>query len=482
MVTPYRWTLDQILAATGGSLVSGTVDADFAGIGIDSRTVAPDDLFVAIRGESHDGHRFVAEVLDRGIRGIVVAGGQTSQLPMDRITGGPVACVAVADTVTALGAMARYNRNRGDLKVLAITGSNGKTSTRMLVDRVLAGTLETLSTRGNLNNHIGLPLTLFRLAPAHRAAVLELGMNHAGEITDLGRICEPDVGVITNVGPAHLEGLGSIDNVARAKGELLHTLRPGGLAILNRDDPRVAALAGIVDREVIYFGSDRQADVRGDDIRLTEAGMRFTLSTPAGSTRVALSTPARVMVSNALAAAAAGQAMGVPLERIKAGLEAFSPQAGRMGIRLAGRDIRLLDDTYNANPGSMAAAIETLARMRGTRRTLAVLGDMLELGDQSAVLHREIGRKVADARIDRLYAAGRFATDVADGAGERQMGADRLFTGNRDAIIDRLKTELRPGDLVLVKGSRGMAMETVVDAIMGWADGEEKEAGSQESE
>jgi UDP-N-acetylmuramoyl-tripeptide--D-alanyl-D-alanine ligase len=270
--------------------------------------------------------------------------------------------------------------------------------------------------------------------------------------------------------------------VARAKGELLHTLRPGGLAILNRDDPRVAALAGIVDREVIYFGSDRQADVRGDDIRLTEAGMRFTLSTPAGSTRVALSTPARVMVSNALAAAAAGQAMGVPLERIKAGLEAFSPQAGRMGIRLAGRDIRLLDDTYNATPGSMAAAIETLARMRGTRRTLAVLGDMLELGDQSAVLHREIGRKVADARIDRLYAAGRFATDVADGAGERQMGADRLFTGNRDAIIDRLKTELRPGDLVLVKGSRGMAMETVVDAIMGWADGEEKEAGSQESE
>ena len=337
----------------------------FTGIGIDSRTIGPDHLFVAIAGESHDGHRFVADVLDRDVKGVVVADDQVANMPMDRMAAGSIACVAVPDTTRAIGAMARFNRNRGSLKVLAITGSNGKTSTRMFMDLVISKKFETLSTRGNLNNHIGLPLTLFRLTPAHQTALLELGMNHAGEITHLGRICQPDVGVITNVGPAHLEGLGSIDNVALAKGELLHTIRPGGTAILNADDPRVAALADTVDRSVIYFGSNDRAQVRADDIRLTEAGMAFTLATLSGRIAVTLATPARVMVSNALAAAAAGEFMGVPLDLIKSGLEAFSPQVGRMGIRMPGRDIRVVDDTYNANPSSMAAAIETLARMHG---------------------------------------------------------------------------------------------------------------------
>jgi UDP-N-acetylmuramoyl-tripeptide--D-alanyl-D-alanine ligase len=469
-LTPFRWTITQVLAATGGALISGAADMDFAGIGIDSRTIRPDGLFVAIAGESHDGHRFVNHVLDRGVKGVVVAEGQTTHLPMDRIRADAVACVTVADTVRALGAMARFNRNRGDLKVLAITGSNGKTSTRMLMDQVINKKMATLSTSGNLNNHIGLPLTLFRLTAAHRAAILELGMNHAGEITGLGRICEPDVGVITNVGPAHLEGLGTIDNVARAKGELLSTIRPGGTAILNLDDPRVAALADTIDHEVIYFGCNHQAQVRAGDIRQTEAGMDFTLTTPSGSTSVALDTPARVMVSNALAAAAAGEVMGVPLKDIKAGLEAFSPRDGRMGIRTLGRDIRLVDDSYNANPGSMAAAIETLARMRGSRRTIAVLGDMLELGTQSAALHRELGRVVGDARIDRLYVTGNFAEAVADGAMEQQMKAERIFCGTKAAIIERLTERLQPGDLILVKGSRGMAMEAVVEAIHRWAE------------
>ena len=442
----------------------------FAGIDIDSRTIGPDHLFVAIAGESHDGHRFVADVLDRDVKGVVVADDQVANMPMDRMAAGSIACVAVPDTIRALGMMARFNRNRGSLKVLAITGSNGKTSTRMFMDLVISKKFETLSTRGNLNNHIGLPLTLFRLTPAHQTALLELGMNHAGEITHLGRICQPDVGVITNVGPAHLEGLGSIDNVALAKGELLHTIRPGGTAILNADDPRVAALANTVDRSVIYFGSNDRAQVRADDIRLTEAGMAFTLATLSGRIAVTLATPARVMVSNALAAAAAGEFMGVPLDLIKSGLEAFSPQVGRMGIRMPGRDIRVVDDTYNANPSSMAAAIETLARMHGNRRTIAVLGDMLELGPQSAALHREIGRAVGDARIDRLYVAGSFATTVADGAMDRQMGTDRIFTGTKEAIIDRLNHQLQAGDLILVKGSRGMAMEQVIEAISRWAD------------
>lgn len=468
-MTPYAWTTAQVLTATGGSLISGTAEMVFAGIGIDSRTIGPTHLFVAIAGASHDGHRFVGEVLDRGVQGLVVAASRVADMPMDRIAAGGVACVAVDDTTRALGALARFNRNRGSLKVLAVTGSNGKTSTRMFMDLVIQNTYATLSTAGNLNNHIGVPLTLFRLAPAHQVALLELGMNHAGEIGRLGRICEPDVGVITNVGPAHLEGLGSLDNVARAKGELLQAIRPGGTALLNADDPRVAALAGSTDHPVVYFGCDRRAQIRADDIRLTDAGIAFSLVTPSGAIAVTLATPARVMVSNALAAAAAGEVLGVPLALIQAGLESFYPQAGRMGIRLPGRDICVLDDTYNANPSSMAAAIETLARMQANRRTLAVLGDMLELGRQSAALHRETGRAVADARIDQLLVTGRFASAVAEGAMERKMAAERIFTGTKPALVERLKRLLRPGDLILVKGSRGMAMEEVVAAMGRWA-------------
>jgi len=466
---PFGWTPEQLLTATGGTLISGSVDMAFAGIGIDSRDIDPDHLFVAIAGESHDGHRFVTDVLERGIKGVVVADGQVGNMPMARMAADGIACIAVADTTRALGELARFNRNRGSLKVLAITGSNGKTSTRMLMDPVISKTFSTLSTSGNLNNHIGLPLTLLRLAPGHHAAVLELGMNHAGEITRLGRICEPDVGVITNVGPAHLEGLGTIENVARAKGELLHTIRPGGSAILNADDPRVAALADSVDRPVVYFGSTDRAQVRSEDIHPTEAGLAFTLVTPSGRIPVTLATPLRVMVSNALAAAAAGEVMGVPLDFIKAGLEAFRAQAGRMDIRVLGGDIRLLDDTYNANPGSMASAIETLASMHGRRRAIVVLGDMLELGAQSAALHRKIGRAAGDAHIDQLYVAGNFASAVADGAMDRQMKADRIFCGTKQAIIEQLNHQLQDGDMILVKGSRGMAMEQVVMAIVDWA-------------
>jgi UDP-N-acetylmuramoyl-tripeptide--D-alanyl-D-alanine ligase len=469
-MTPYAWTTTDIREATGAALVCGTPETAFAGIGIDSRTIAADQLFVAIAGESHDGHRFVVDVLDRGVAGVVVAEAQVDRLPMDRIRAAGIACLTVSDTTRALGDLARFNRRRGPLAVLAVTGSNGKTSTRVLMDQVVGRQFTTLATHGNLNNHIGLPLTLFRLAPDHRAAVLELGMNHPGEIHYLGGICEPDVGVITNVGPAHLEGLGSIENVARAKGELLDTLRPGGTAILNADDPLVAALGRGTDRTVVYFGVAESARVRAENIALSDAGTVFTLSMPSGRTRVTLATPARVMVANALAAAAAGEVMGVPLDRIKAGLEAFVPQVGRMGMRSLGRDIRLLDDTYNANPASMRAAIETLAGLKGRRRTIAVLGDMLELGDQSAALHRQIGRVVADNGIDRLYATGQFADHVADGARDGGLADAQIVCDGKSDLTDRLVASLAAGDLILVKGSRGMAMETVVAAICAWAE------------
>lgn len=465
---PFPWSTAQVLAATGGSVISKATEMNVAGIGIDSRTIGPDHLFVAIAGESHDGHRFVCDVLDRGVKGVMVAADQVAHIPLERINTDATVCVAVADTIQALGALARFNRRRGDLTVLAVTGSNGKTSTRMLMERVIAHKYATLGTTGNLNNHIGLPLTLFRLTPEHQTAIVELGMSHCGEIAYLGGICEPDVGVITNVGPAHLEQLGSLENVARAKAELLHAIRPGGTAVLNADDPRVAALAENLDRAVVFFGTTERAAVRAENIRLTETAAAFTLVVPSGRMDVTLATPARVMVSNALAAAAAGVVMGVPVELIQAGLESFTPPLGRMGLRPLGRDMLLVDDTYNANPASMAAAMEMLTRMHPHRRRIAILGEMLELGPESADLHRQIGRIAAETPMDRLYLTGHFAAAVADGAMDRSMAADRIFCGTKAAIIERLYQELQAGDLILVKGSRGMAMEAVVEAIVGW--------------
>jgi len=472
-VNAYAWTTRQVLKATGGTLVFGQESRVFAGVGIDSRTIAGDQLFVAIAGEIHDGHRFVPAVLEQGVQGFVVSASQANALPLDRMKTAGVACISVVDTTRALGDLARFNRNRGDLTVLAVTGSNGKTSTRRLMTQVVSRQFATLGTRGNLNNHIGLPLTLLGLTPEHRAAVLELGMNHAGEITHLGNICQPDVGIITNVAPAHLEGLGTIENVAVAKGELLATIRTGGTAVLNADDFRVAALADAFDGPVVFFGSSDRAQVRARQLRPTETGLAFTLVVPSGETEIRLATPATVMVANALAAAAVGEVLGAPLERIKAGLEAFVPERGRMGIRRLGRGICLVDDTYNANPGSMAAAIETLANLPAGGRRIAMLGDMLELGPQSAALHCEIGQIVGRAGIDRLYAAGNFASAMAEGAMERQMTADQVFAGTKEAIIERLNGDLRKDDLILVKGSRGMAMEAVVDEIVRWADGDE---------
>jgi UDP-N-acetylmuramoyl-tripeptide--D-alanyl-D-alanine ligase len=469
-VTPYAWTTRQALKATRGTLVSGPEEREFSGVGIDSRTIAPGDLFVAIAGETHDGHKFVGNVFDQGGRGFLVEEKKKNVLPLDRMAAADAVCIAVQDTTRALGDLARCNRNRGDLTVLAITGSNGKTSTRRLMESVVSGHCATLSTRGNLNNHIGLPLTLLGLRAQHQAAVVELGMNHAGEISYLGSICQPDVGVITNVAPAHLEGLDTLENVAAAKGELLATIRPGGTAILNMDDFRVAALADGFFGQVVFFGFSDRARVRAEKIRPTESGLAFTLITPSGEVDIRLATPAKVMIANALAAAAAGEVLGISLEKIKAGLEDFVPTAGRMGIRRLGRGIHLLDDTYNANPGSMAAAIDTLAGLPDDGRKIVVLGDMLELGTSSESLHEEVGQIVGRAGIDRLYAVGEFAPALAAGALAEGMAGEQVFTGTKDEIIQQLLGELQKGDFVLVKGSRGMAMETVVEALVRWAE------------
>ena len=463
-------TFAHILEATGGRQVSGSPGLSFAGVGIDSRTIRPEQLFVAIHGERHDGHAFIPVVVAKGVKGLVVAEAALAQLDPASWADSGVAAVAVADTTRALGALAAFQRNRVQIPVVAITGSNGKTTTRRMTALVFRQQFNTLATRGNFNNEIGLPLTLFNLTVDHEAAVLELGMNHPGEIDRLGAICRPTIGVITTVGPCHLEFLGSLAGVAQAKGELIHRVDPQGTVVLNRDDPHVAGLARDCDRQVLFFGTTEACPVRAFHIREEGPGVAFDLVLPGGQVAVQLQTPGRFMVTNALAAAAAGHLAGVPIARIKAGLEQFIPDKGRLHLLATARQVHILDDTYNANPASMAAAIQTLTAVRGRQPGIIVVGDMLELGDLAEAYHRQIGAQAAASGIERLYAHGRFAEAVGLGAREAGLAQAAIFTGTKEAIAADLSGRLAPGHWVLVKGSRGMAMETVVAAIRRWAD------------
>lgn len=459
------WTAGQIVEAVRGRLCCGDPALPFAGVAIDSRTVEPDRFFVALVGEVHDGHRFVAEVAEKGIRGFVVSEDRLSDLPLSTLRETGAACVAVPDTTRALGDLAAYHRGRSAASVVAITGSNGKTSTRRMTAAVVATRFETLSTRGNYNNEIGLPLTLLSLRPEHQWAVLELGMNHFGEIRRLGTICTPEVGVITNIGPAHLEGVGSIEGVAEAKAELLETVRTGGTVVLNADDSRVMALADRSHHATLTFGLDEGAAVRAAKVDVMPAEIGFELIIEGERQRVRLRTGAPFMVSNALAAAAVGRVLGIGLSDIARGLSRYHAVDNRMRrLALAG-DIVVLDDTYNANPASMAAAVQTLVEATGPGRKIAVFGDMLELGDNAERLHEELGVLAAQSGLERLYATGDHAAAVAEGAARAGLAAGSIRTGTKEEIVRDLLRQLRDGDRILVKGSRGMKMETVVAAV-----------------
>ena len=463
------WTIDDIVSATGGRLLFGNTVYRFSGIAIDSRRIAPDELFVCIRGDVHDGHSFAEAVIREGVKGILINEHNAESLPLNRWKEKQVACIAVDDTTRALGNLAAYNRNRARVSVIAITGSNGKTTTRKMTANVVSRRFDTLAAKGSFNNEIGLPLTLLSLTADHRWAVLELGMNHPGEIRRLGEICRPDIGMITNIGPAHLEGVGSIEGVTEAKAELLETIVTGGTVILNADDKRVSGLAARTQNRILYFGLSKQATVRGLDVSANDHTVAFTLSLPGETASVRLQTPGLFMVSNALAAAAVGHCIGLTAREIKAGLEAFKPVQGRMTIFSPGKGIHVIDDTYNANPESMAAAIRSLQSLRGDRRGIMVAGDMLELGKTAEQLHRNIGAMAARSGIARLYITGAYAESVAAGAKDQDMDHRRIFVGTREEILEDLTGRLRTGDWVLIKGSRGMRMEKVVEGLKAWA-------------
>ncbi len=467
---PIPWTAEEILEATGGELLCGDLRRPFAGVSIDSRKISVDDVFVAITGEVHDGHTFISNIVDQGVHGFVINRHKAEPTSIDAWKTGNIVCIEVKDTTRALGDLAAFNRLRSHASVIAITGSNGKTTTRRMTTLVLSRRHDTLTAVGNFNNEIGLPLTLLGLSTGHRWAVLELGTNNPGEIARLAEICSPEIGVLTNIGPAHLEGLGTIEGVMQEKGDLLKSLGPGGKAILNADDPWVMQLASKTKAEVILYGLSREAAIRAEDVDETKHTISFKLIFAGESIPIHLNSPGRFMVSNALAAAAVGHQTGLSCETVKAGLEAFRPVSGRMNIRHMPGGIHLIDDTYNANPESMKAAFATLNTMRAGARGVVVLGDMLELGAQAQSLHYKIGAGAARSGISRLYAYGEFAAEVIAGAHDEGIQPTDTFESTHDEIVEDLKNWLQPGDWLLVKGSRGMAMEKVVQGLKDWAE------------
>ncbi len=448
----------------------------YSGISTDSRKIQPDELFVALKGETFDAHEFAAPLLKLGVKGFVLEKKFLDAMdPAAKraFQSADVQVFPVENTLEALGSLARYQRLRSQIKVVAITGSNGKTSTREMCARIFETEFKTLSTQGNFNNEIGLPLTLLKLSKLHEWAVVEMGMNHPGEITRLGNIGLPDIGVITNTTSAHLEGLGTVENVARAKSELMAAIASGGSAVLNVDDPRFSIMADEAKKNqgiahLVRFGLSEAADVTAEKIEVDKGRLTFTLYYKKTDEKVPVSmaTQALFMVNNALAAAAAAIQAGISLEHISQGLAGFNPVSGRMNIVQTPQGINLINDTYNANPGSMKSALQTLLHLSKGRKRYAVLGDMLELGKTSSDLHYEIGQEAARCSVSGLYAFGPHAGQVIQGAQEAGLPASRTLTGSKPEIAAALIKELTPGAWILVKGSRGMRMEEIVALLM----------------
>lgn len=322
------WMLDEVLKAVSGTLLAGPAQAGFAGISIDSRNILPEQLFVAISGLQHDGHAYAGQAVEKGARGLVLEFGKAGSLDLRSWDRNKVACIGVKEGVHALGDLAAFHRMRCSASVAAVTGSSGKTTTREMLAAILSRKFETLATRGNLNNAIGLPLTLLQLTAKHQWAVLEAGMNHPGELLRLGEICRPDIAVITNVGPAHLEGLGSVEGVMRAKMELLQTLGPKGVAVLNADNPYTVKMAGQIHCETVWFGFADFAQVRIGHIAHEGGKLSFDLRMPGEAARITLNAPGSFMAHNVAAAAAVGYRIGLSLSEIRQGLESFSPVRG----------------------------------------------------------------------------------------------------------------------------------------------------------
>ncbi|MCU7805510.1 MAG: UDP-N-acetylmuramoyl-tripeptide--D-alanyl-D-alanine ligase [Candidatus Thiodiazotropha sp. (ex Lucinoma borealis)] len=445
--------LSQVVEGLNAELIGD--DVSFGSVSTDSRTLQQNDLYVALQGPRFDGHSYIGQAIDKGAVAAMVSEPQNREIPQIRVT----------DSRLGLGRLAGLWRARFDVPLVAITGSNGKTTVKELLAAILRIRGPVLATQGNLNNDIGLPLTLLRLQD-ERYAVVELGANHPGEIGYLSQIAHPDVALINNAGAAHLEGFGDLQGVAQAKGEILTGLKPTGIAVLNADDdyfPLWRELLG--KRRLLTFGTSKRAAVRSDlaqaEMRWTETGfynhMRVTFQDETFEVRLSLAGHHNLM--NGLAAIAAALAMGCSSKEIVQGLAAVEPVVGRMQLLNAPAGFHLIDDSYNANPDSVDAAIDFLRSAPGDQ--YLVLGDLAELGDQSVTLHSQIGFRAKQAGLSHLYTLGSLSQHAVQSFGSGGEAYSEL-----DKLVNTLNKSVNQGDTVLIKGSRSAAMERVVERLM----------------
>jgi UDP-N-acetylmuramoyl-tripeptide--D-alanyl-D-alanine ligase len=419
-------------------------DVSFTGITTDSRQVNPGMLFAALSGEHFDGHEYIQQAKELGAVAVLVCQKVETDLPV----------LQVKDVLAALGILAGYWRNQCPAKVVGITGSNGKTTVKEMVASILRQQGKILATDGNFNNELGLPLTLFRLDVSHDYAVVEMGASYPGDIAYLAGITRPDVGLITNIGPAHLQGFITMEGVARAKGELFAALPEDGVAVINAAEPWVDLWQGLNKAETVYyFGGEGENHVqaRGN-------AKEVVVSTPIGEFSLQLPLPGEHNLTNALAATAVCLALDIPLAAIKVGLEAVKPVRGRLSLVRSNAGWTVIDDTYNANPASLYAALQVLAHQGG--EPWLVLGDMKELGTNSRKMHAELGDAARSLGVKRLFAVGDASTATVDA-----FGPSAVHFSNKDRLIEALRSQLKPGVACLVKGSRSMGMEHVVSAI-----------------
>jgi UDP-N-acetylmuramoyl-tripeptide--D-alanyl-D-alanine ligase len=449
-------TLSQVAQLAAGSLACGDGTVVIDKISTDSRTIKRGELFVALRGENFDAHNFVEAVAKTGAAGAIVDFSWPGQVPRN------FALIRVDDTLRAYQQLAANYRKSLALRVVAITGSNGKTSTKDFAAAVLARRFRVTKTQGNFNNHVGLPRTILEATLRDEVAVWEIGMNHPGEIAALAKIAAPDVGIVTNIGVAHIEFMGSRERIAQEKGALAEAVGAEGTVILNADDPFTNSVATRTRAKVILAGTGA-GTIRASEVNQSGSGTDFTILEGAHRCRAQLPVPGLHMVQNALLAIAAGRVFGLSLEECAAGLVAAPLTKARLQVKEV-RGVQFLDDSYNANPDSMKAALRTLVELDAEGQRIAVLGEMRELGDESERGHREVGETAATLKVDYLIAIGDVATTIAQAA--KGAGLQNSLTVESTAEAAELLAELaKPGDLVLIKGSRLARTEQVIEAF-----------------
>ena len=452
--------LSEVAKAVNGQLLGvnlGT-DIDLQSIGTDSRNIVKNQLFIAIKGEHFDGNTFASDAIKQGAAAVLVSDANTQARP----------AVVVKDTRLALGALAKYWRNQFALPLVAVTGSNGKTTVKEMIVAILkAANKSVLATQGNLNNDIGMPMTLLNLNNKHDVAVIEMGMSHLGEIDYLTRIAQPTIALINNAGTAHIGELGSRENIAKAKGEIFTGLSNNGIALINADDDHADYWKSLnVGKTIITFGLNRPADISA--VFVEKAGLsEVQLSTPNGSVSFNLAVLGKHNISNALAASAAAVALGVTNADIARGLSGMQAVYGRLQRKEGFNGAVLIDDTYNANPDSMRAAINVLASQKSIQQptTIFVMGDMGELGENTLQMHAEVGLYAMQKGIQQFFTFGDLSAKASQAFGAQDKGAQHF--SSLESLVDALKAKMKPGVTVLVKGSRFMKMERVVKEILG---------------